>query len=151
YLARGLAIIDLPPRSKDPGRPDWQHEGLTLGDLDVRFPAGHSRNIAVLNGAPSGNVIDADLDCPETIIAAPFFLPTTGWIFGRAGKPSSHWIYRTDRPLDTAQLEFTDLDGAMLLELRGTGGITVYPGSTHEDTGEPIEWEEFGDPGEVPL
>src|SRR5262249_54887213 len=140
YLARGLAVIDLPPRSKAPGRADWQHERLTLGDLDLRFPVGSPRNVAVLNGAPSGNAIDADLDCPEAIVAAPLFLPPTGWVFGRAGKRSSHRIYHTDLPLDTAQLEFTDLDGTMLLELRGTGGITVYPGSTHEDTGMPIEW-----------
>ena len=39
----------------------------------------------------------------------------------------------------------------MLLELRGTGGLTVYPPSTHDITGEPIQWELFTDPAEVPL
>src|SRR5262249_54550634 len=30
----------------------------------------------------------------------------------------------------------------MLLELRGTGGLTVFPPSTHKE-GEPIEWDRF--------
>ena len=36
----------------------------------------------------------------------------------------------------------------MLLELRSTGGQTVFPGSTHE-SGEAVEWHEDGDPAEV--
>jgi hypothetical protein len=60
-------------------------------------------------------------------------------------------MYRTDRPLDTAQLAYEDLDKGMLLELRGSGGLTVVPPSTHKETGEKIVWESFTDPGQVNL
>src|SRR5262249_9152653 len=42
----------------------------------------------------------------------------------------------------------------MIAELRiggdGKGAQTVAPGSTHEDTGEPIVWEEDGEPARIP-
>src|SRR4051794_4612566 len=111
YLARGLAVIPLPARSKDPGFVGWQHPRGTTDTLDVHFPPESIRNIGVLNGLPSSNVHDVDLDCVETLIVAPVLLPPTGWIFGRPSAPASHRIYRTDRSLDAAQEKFTDLDG----------------------------------------
>jgi hypothetical protein len=119
--------------------------------LDRHFPAGEARNVGILNGAPSGNTADVDLDSPEAMHAAPLLLPPTGWIFGRPSAPRSHWEYRTDRPLETAQEEYRDLDGTMLAELRGSGGLTVYPPSTHKETGERIGWERFTDPADVEL
>ncbi|HEY1379752.1 MAG TPA: DUF3987 domain-containing protein, partial [Gemmataceae bacterium] len=151
YLLRGLAPIPLPPRSKDPGYADWQRLRLTPAALDEHFPADEARNVGVLNGAPSGNATDVDLDCPQAVAAAAALLPATGWVFGRASAPRSHWIYLTDQPLNTAQETFTDLDGIMLVELRGTGGLTVFPPSTHKDTGERIGWHQFADPAAVTL
>src|SRR5262249_45270844 len=52
---------------------------------------------------------------------------------------------------DTAQLAFRDLDETMLCELRGSGGLTVLPPSTHKETGESIEWEALGEITEVAL
>jgi DNA polymerase I-like protein with 3'-5' exonuclease and polymerase domains len=92
-----------------------------------------------------------DLDCHEAVLAAPLLLPPTGWVFGHQSAPRSHWIYRADRPLNAAQEKFTDLDGAVLVELRGTGGLTVFPPSTHQSTGERITWELFTEPGDVAL
>jgi hypothetical protein len=151
YLGLGMAPIPLPPRSKDPGYADWQHLRLTADSLDDYFPNGQARNVGILNGEPSGNLLDVDLDCPEALTAAPLLLCETGWVFGRPSRPRSHWIYQTDPPLDTAQQKFKGLDGTTLLELRGTGGLTVYPPSTHDETGEPIRWERFTEPAEVPL
>jgi DNA polymerase I-like protein with 3'-5' exonuclease and polymerase domains len=119
--------------------------------LDAYFPPGEARNVGILNGEPSGNTVDVDLDCPEALHIAPRLLPATGWVFGRGSARRSHWLYRVDRPLDTAQEKFTDLDGTVLLELRGTGGLTIYPPSSHKETGEPICWERFTDPAELPL
>jgi hypothetical protein len=121
-LQKGLAPIPLPPRSKDPGYFGWQHLRLSTGALEEHFPIDEERNVGVLNGEPSGNAIDVDLDCIQARLVAPQLLPATGWVFGRMSAPRSHWIYKTDRPFNTAQEEFTDLDGTMLLELRGTGG-----------------------------
>jgi hypothetical protein len=123
---------------------------LALADLDHHFPHGQARNVGILNGAPSRNSTDVDLDCPEALRIAGRFLPTTGSIFGRRSAPRSHWIYQTDTPLDTAQIGFEDVDGTMFLELRGTGGLTVYPPSIHKD-GERIEWEHYADPAQVRL
>jgi hypothetical protein len=151
YLAQGLAPIPLPPRAKNPGYQGWSDLRLTANTLDAHFPTAEARNIGVLNGEPSGNVADVDLDCAEARSLAPLLLPATGWVFGRPSAPASHWVYRTDTPLDTAQQEFTDLDGKMLVELRGSGGLTVYPPSTHLETGEAIEWELFTSPADVAL
>jgi hypothetical protein len=151
YLSLDLAPIPLPPRSKNPGYPGWSSLLVTPDTLDVHFPPGVSQNIGVLNGRPSHNCHDVDLDCREACHAAPLLLPSTGWVFGRQSSPRSHWIYRTDRPLDSAKQEFADLDGQGLVELRGTGGQTVYPPSLHDKTGERIARHEFTSPGEVLL
>jgi hypothetical protein len=150
YVLRGLAPIPMPPRTKDPGYPGWEALRLTVAELDRYFPRGESKNIGNLNGAPSHNTADVDLDCLQALQLAERFLPDTGWIFGRRSAPRSHWVYQTDTPLDTAQEAFEDTDGTMLLELRGTGGLTVFPPSVHKD-GEPIEWDRFDDPAQVRL
>jgi hypothetical protein len=121
-----------------------------MATLDRHFPAQRDRNIGILNGEPSGNLLDVDLDCPGARLAAPL-LPATGWTFGRKSAPASHWIYRSSPSLNTAQEKYVDLDGAVLVELRGTGGLTIYPPSTHKDTGERITWERFEDPADVAL
>ena len=151
YLARGLAPIPLPPRSKDPGYIGWPDLRLTPDTTDEYFPPREPRNVGILNGAPSDNTADVDLDCPQALLVAPLLLPATGWIFGRKSAPWSHRIYRTDKPLDTAAEKFTDLDGAVLVELRGIGGLTFYPPSTHKDTGEAIAWDTFTDLADVAL
>jgi hypothetical protein len=151
YLRKGLAPIPLPERAKDPGYEDWPNLRLTPDTIDAHFPPGQQRNLGILNGIPSGNSADVDLDVPEAICATPLLLPPTGWVFGHQSAPGSHWEYRTHQPMDTAQEKFTDLDGTVLVELRGTGGMTVFPPSTHKDTGEQIVWERFTEPGEVTL
>jgi hypothetical protein len=93
-------------------------------------------NVGVLLGAPSGGLIDIDLDCPEALRLAAKFLPATR-CFGRRSKPSSHWLFVCD-PCPESQT-FVDAGRAMLLELRSTGQQTVFPGSVHE-SGEAIEW-----------
>jgi DNA polymerase I-like protein with 3'-5' exonuclease and polymerase domains len=151
YLAKGLAPIPLPPRSKDPGYVGWQHLRLDLNTLDQHFPAQQARNVGILNGAPSGNHLDVDLDCPQARLVASLLLPATGWIFGRKSAPGSHRIYHADRSLAAAQHKCCDLDGTALIELRGTGGQTIFPPSTHKDTGELITWERFTNPADVTL
>jgi hypothetical protein len=152
YMLRGLAPIPLPARSKKPGFDGWEHFRLTAAELDTHFPRGEPRNVGILNGEQSGNEADVDLDCLEARRAAEHLLPPTGWVFGRKSAPASHWIYFTDVALDSAQVEFTDLDGKMLVELRGNGGQTIYPPSTHKETGEAIRWDRLdGEPARVPL
>ena len=87
YLEEGLAPIPLPLRSKEPGYPNWQALRITADILDAHFPPQDPCNVGVLNGTPSGNVLDVDLDCPEARRIAAQLLPATGWIFGRPSSP----------------------------------------------------------------
>ena len=109
----------------------------------------------MLLGEPSGGLTDVDLDCPEAIAAAPYFLPHPTARFGRASKRCSHWLYKTDlcRTKDKATIQFKDPEKQVILEIRigggGSGAQTVFPGSTHEDTGEPILWEDDSAVGEI--
>jgi DNA polymerase-1 len=148
YVSLGLAPIPVPYRSKGCVIPDWQSLRIQAHQIEDHFD--HRQNIGVLNGLPSGNLADVDLDCPEAIAAAHFLLPPTGWKFGRPSRRRSHWVYCSFPCIDTASQGFRDLDGSMLVELRGTGGQTIYPPSVHEDTGESVEWDEFGKLADVP-
>jgi hypothetical protein len=150
YIPKGVAVIPMRPRSKHPAVSGWRDLRVTLEMVNEVFPPGRAGNIAMLNGAASGNLTDADLDCSQAIQIAPYFLPATGWLFGRPSAPDSHWLYRSQPALDTASEEFTDLNGGVLLELRGDGGLTTLPPSTHP-TGERIAWRRFTEPADVPL
>jgi hypothetical protein len=100
----------------------------------------------VILGPPSGWLVDVDLDCAEAMRLADYFLPGTESIFGRDGKPRSHWEYIAEVP---KRVELIDpANGGCLLELRSTGCQTVFPGSTHP-SGEAIEWHEDGAPARV--
>jgi DNA polymerase I-like protein with 3'-5' exonuclease and polymerase domains len=148
YRTRGYIPIPLPARSKKPSLDDWPNLRPTEEDLDRLFPVGAELNLGLLLGEPSGGLLDVDLDCDEAVAAAPHLLPLTGMVSGRKGRFRSHWWYIADDPPDAAQEAFTDLAGAMLVELRSTGGQTVVPPSTHE-TGCYVGWHEFGEPGKV--
>jgi hypothetical protein len=144
YARCGLAPIPVPHRGKNPGRKadggsgaGWQNARVGPGDVPRVFGDG-PRNVGVLLGEPSGGLVDVDLDCPQTVALAPVLLPATGAVFGRPGKPRSHWLYIAD-PVPAATQQWKDVDGTTLVELRSTGGQTVFPPSTHE-SGEPVEW-----------
>jgi hypothetical protein len=150
YMKLGFSVVPLPVRSKRPVLSEWANLHLTPYDLDEHFPAGEARNVAVLNGSPSANHIDVDLDTPEAVLAAPLLLPPTPWIFGHASAQRSHRIYKVNATFDRAQEAFKDVDDSVLLEIRGDGGITVYPGSIHT-SGELIAWDAFTSKGPVEI
>jgi putative DNA primase/helicase len=146
YLARGWAVVPIQTGSKRPVGRAWQNMRLIEEQLPEHF-AGDS-NVGVLLGAPSGGLIDIDLDAPQAAYLAPRFLPSTAAIFGRASKEESHWLYTVKDLPSTAQHETPAPEGAMLVELRSTGGQTVFPPSVHP-SGEAIEWSGAGDPAAV--
>src|SRR5205807_2407743 len=104
---------------------------------------GKPQNIGILMGKPSGGLTDVDQDCDEVRLLARYFLPGTACRWGRPGSRDSHWLYITDPAVMTKQ--FKDITGEMMVELRGTGGHTLAPGSVHP-SGEPISFEEDGEP-----
>jgi hypothetical protein len=150
YLARGWQPIPLPPRSKRITTPGWQHIRFGADEVDRHFPRGEE-NIGVLQGEPSGWVSDVDLDSSEARALADVFLPATPTEFGRESAPRSHRLFRSHR-LETEQFKDPMLpsDDArkMLLEVRGTGTQTLFPGSVHP-SGERVRWDR--DEGEPPT
>jgi hypothetical protein len=133
---------------KKPLKDGWQDRIVASNDVGRYFGA-RRMNVGVQLGPRSGGLTDADLDCAEAIRLAPHFLPPTEAVFGRKSKRRSHWLYVVDDALDKATIKYVDPDGKTVVELRlggsGKGAHTVFPGSTHQ-SGEPIEWDEDGEP-----
>jgi hypothetical protein len=151
YIARRWAVVPVPPRSKKPVLEGWQNGGFTAEEVD---PAG---NVGVLLGAPSGGLADVDKDCFEAVAAWPFFGAATDRRHGRPGNPDSHgWYVVTDKPdfatdkyVDPTRTK-SDSKKCTLIEIRGTGGQTIVPPSTHPD-GDILEWESTREPTRVAL
>ncbi len=143
YVRAGCAVVPVPHGRKGPVIDAWQTLRLTEADLPRYF--GNCENVGRINGEPSHHLTDVDLDCSETLALGPSFLPPTDLVHGRPGKPASHHSYISEG----AKLEqFEDVDGSMLVELRGNGGQTLVPPSVHP-SGEVFQWEREGAPAVV--
>ena len=129
YLSKGLSPIPVAFKGKIPILPEWQKLRLTQAEPAFHFN-GIPRNLGILLGEPSNGVVDIDLDVPEAVRLAPYFLDPTGWRFGSAGSLESHWLYEASPLEPTARFE--DPDGTMLVEHRGTGSQTVVPHSVYQ-------------------
>ncbi|MCC7424468.1 MAG: bifunctional DNA primase/polymerase [Planctomycetaceae bacterium] len=140
YLRRGWSVIPIPHQSKNPGFKGWEQLRVTPECFRHHFN-GHPQNVGVLLGEPSGWLIDVDLDHPRAVDLASKFLPPTPAVFGRAGNPRSHWLYRVTSPAATKK--YRSKSAGMIVEFRSTKMQTVFPPSTHE-SGERIEWESDG-------
>jgi Bifunctional DNA primase/polymerase, N-terminal len=152
YIGRGWNPVPVDYRTKKPSTGNgWQLRVIDAANAPHYFNGGQM-NIGVVLGPSSHGLTDVDLDCEEARAVAPYILPRTGAIFGRASSRAAHWLYYTDLAInaDKAALIFNDpTTGGRVLELRiggASGAQTVFPGSTHEDTGEAIAWEESGEP-----
>lgn len=144
YQSRGWQPVPLPARSKAPVLPGWQRLRTSPDQLPALFDG--AGGVGLLLGAPSGGLVDVDLDVPEAGALAGY-LPDTDMIHGRTSRPSSHYWYLCSPPPErTAQFK-DPIDGQVLLELRSTGGQTMVPPSVHP-SGEQLVWEREGGPAE---
>ncbi|MCC7085583.1 MAG: DUF3987 domain-containing protein [Pirellulales bacterium] len=148
YVRRGWHVIPIPPKAKTPKIDAWEQLRIGEAELTKHFRTGS--NIGVLNGEPSGWLVDIDLDHALARELADEFLPPTGAEFGRASSPRSHRLYVVTGPVETRQRRLPKQNGKapMIVELRSTGSQTVFPGSVHP-SGEPIEWNSDGEPASV--
>jgi hypothetical protein len=146
YLRRGWTPVPLPDGAKGPKQKGWPElcQQITKANAADHFDNVFG-NIGVKLGADSDGLIDVDLDCKEACRLAPYILPPT-LTYGRPSKPRSHWLYKSQRLhtlVERATLQFTDLDGSMLVELRVGGGgkaaQTMVPPSFHP-SGELVAW-----------
>ena len=124
YIQRGWNPVPIPPRMKRPLDDEWQLRRIDAAAAPNYFN-GAPQNIGVQLGPASGGLTDVDLDCPEAVAIAPYLLPKTGAIFGRASKRASHQLYLTDlsSTFDSAAVQLKEhKTKGMLLELRIGGG-----------------------------
>jgi len=142
YTSRGWRVVPIPRGEKAPRIPGWQHLRLTTEELPLYFNNGC--NVGILLGEPSGGLCDIDLDCPEALQVADYFLPPTQAVFGRPSKPRSHWLYLCPEA-KTVRFEW---QGEVIAEIRSTGAQTVFPPSVHP-SGEQVRWDEDEDPAPV--
>ena len=134
YIERGFAPIPIPARSKNPNREGWQHERHGLADIDEVWSNG--QGVGLLCGAPSGWLVDVDLDVPEAVSVAGRFLRPTR-TSGHGGALDSHWWYFAEG-IETKM--FYDADGRKrLVELRAGGCQTLVAPSVHPD-GDEYAW-----------
>jgi putative DNA primase/helicase len=139
-IMRGFKPIPIPRGSKNPGK-GWNRLSVTEAEVDGLFaPDG---NIGIRLGAPSGGLVDVDLDCDEAVLLRGFLEPTD-LRHGRPGRLSSHHFYLCDDA--GRRVCFKDpVSRKMICELRGDGLQTLVPPSIHPED-EQLAWEAFGDP-----
>jgi hypothetical protein len=156
YVEQGIYPVPVAFKGKKPKGNGWEQLRIDAASVPSHFN-GQPSNIGALLGTSTQvsladlhlSLTDIDLDSPEALSIAPAFLPATGFVFGRASKPASHWFYLTWLPMRLRQFK-DPLTKTMLLELRGTkkdgtiGLQTVLPGSTHY-SGELIAFEDGHD------
>lgn len=171
--ASGFAVCRVRRGDKTPDHAGWPTG--SLGPEDFR----DGDSVGIVCGWPSaGNVpghavVYLDLDSPDAVARADHFLPATGMIEGRPGKPRSHRYYLVPvgnlSPDDTSTApvalagalaagkhpgprsrRFTLPGGSEALALKGSGALAVCPPSSHP-SGETRLWEGggIGEPARV--
>ncbi len=148
YVRRNWAPIPIPAKSKAPTINGWQHLRLKESD-DLARHFSNGGNIGLLLGEPSGDLVDADVDCPIARHLAPEFLPPTELMSGRASAPRSHYWYtaklQTEKFVDPICEDRTQ---SMIVEIRSSGTQTIVAPSIHP-SGEQCEWHSKADPARV--
>ena len=124
-IGEGHSVVPIPKGEKGPRIKGWQNLAITADEVDAYFNA-TDQNIGVLLGKPSGWLVDVDLDCPEAVRLSKKYLPPTGMITGREGRPGSHWWYICEGCETKHYKDFKVTDGkATTVELRSTRLQTV--------------------------
>jgi hypothetical protein len=145
-LGRNIAPVPVPIGKKSPRIPGWQNLQITAENAGQYFN-GAALNVGMQMGPKSGHLTDIDLDCPEAVRLARYFLPPTGSKYGRPSKRKSHWLYTCSDPIEQAVIKLNDENRKGILELRlgggGKGAQSIAPGSIHP-SGEHYEWDNDG-------
>ena len=145
FIRRGWRVVPIVPGTKKCTLPDWPSQRIAEAEVEGAF--GDGSGLGILLGEPSGELVDVDLDDVTAVGLAHHFLPQTGLVHGRPGKPRSHYYYIAG---GVKTVRFKDTAGRTIVELRGTGCQTVVPPSLHP-SGEAHRWEEDGEPANVPA
>lgn len=148
YLDAGWQPLALRSGTKVPRAPAWQSRILTTCDLAQEFL--HNDNIGLKCGTPSAGLIDVDIDDPIALRSFASWLPQTTMQHGRASSINCHRWYLVDDP-ECKTEQFRDPNGnSTIIEIRGTGGQTMVPPSTHPN-GESLAWSGALKPSKITL
>jgi P4 family phage/plasmid primase-like protien len=147
YRRRGWSPTPLAGKIPAVGGVGWQ----VRDHSDAEFTPGRNVGIIFSNG-----LVDVDLDAPQARAAAPYLLPETNAVFGRASTPCAHWLFRTEKVVATQQFSDPQIEAGaaqkgMLVELRSGNRThqTMVPPSLHPETGERLVWAKAGDASEI--
>ena len=122
YIARGFAVVPIPPRQKGPVLDGWQK--LRIDSPEGWFQS--NSNIGVILGS---GLICVDLDHPLAVELADQFLPPTGMIAGRTNGGKTHWFYRV--PGEFKKVQFVSECKQKMVEILGDGQQVVVGPSVH--------------------
>src|SRR6516165_424477 len=123
YARRGWNPVPVVFKGKKPIGEGWQTRVIRGPDVEKHFN-GARKNVGNQMGETSGGPADAHLDSREAVAIAPYILPRTEAVFGRASNRNSHRLYITNLHEGTygAAIQFKDpmpgSDEAMLFEIR---------------------------------
>jgi P4 family phage/plasmid primase-like protien len=174
YRSHRFAVTRIVAGHKRPMTPGWSKRSSELADFQPGDQVGilsgalSSRPLSFEEREATGYLVTVDLDSPQALVNADRFLPPTGMVSGRPGKPKSHRFYlvvNVPEELAASESVAGGIGGPCIfhhggLDILGTGGQTVEPPSTWADDtgrteqrvwydlqGQAIEWP--GDPAVV--
>lgn len=115
---------------------DWQNRPIHLPEdlATLEDPA------CIGVGLHLTETVDIDLDRPEAVALASYFLPETTHRFSRGTPDSEHWLYRAPGIGKKTAFKHPET-GKTLVEIRtGHGHQTVLPPSPHPESGTVRAW-----------
>jgi hypothetical protein len=145
YMRRGFCPVAVPPREKGPTKTGWPEEAQRITPETAHRYFQPENNLGLLMGV--GKLFDVDCDCMTAVAGAKLLLPQTRFVYGRASKPRSHYLYVASGEVPRYAKYVDPADGETIVELRGekkSGGLglqSIVPPSVHRDTGEAIRLE----------
>jgi hypothetical protein len=166
---RGFAVCKPDPGGKSPTERGWPTRSKERDDFGPGDQVGIMGDPLSDGGRAGHSLVIVDLDAAAAVVRGDDFLPATGMVEGRPGKPRSHryhlvpndsipsWAVSTATQAAPAAKAVAGHAGPFLkhfahaetkqglLDLIGTGGQVVCPPSLHGSGGR-REWE-GGEPG----
>ena len=129
YHQQGYRPVPIPAKEKGPRIKDWPNYQFDAATSARDFPAGC--NIGLIMGA---GIVCVDLDHERVLSIADQFLPPTGCVIGRPGRPRCHYFYRiADGELLPSKGWKAKVDGKTvnLIDLLSDGKQVVVGPSVH--------------------
>lgn len=160
YLAHGWSLVPIPPGSKSPGVPGWNHKGGALFSLND-LPEGYGVGLGhAYSGTMAFDIDDWELTKKYGIDVDSLYSAEDAVII-HSGKPGhGKLLYKMPfgmkLPSKRVQIGKAYVDRKVAFELRcaSADGLTVQdvlPPSIHPETKQPYQWAGKGNWRNLPL